>query len=160
MCINTKTACGVDTKPAKCKCTPVETDLACNHLIMLIKGGLDRLCYDLSLVCETVAKQTADITDLQEACAKPDDQFIDNNKSLNVKVLVKYITRRCKRIGCVVATGKNVVGWSLCNKEDGFDRRIALGMALSRANAKEGPIPYSIQSAVLEMHKRSERYFK
>ncbi len=66
---------------------------------------------------------------------REDDKFIavlDTN-SLGIPMAhVQKITG--KRIGVVVATGDGIVGWSLCNSKDEFDKEKGLSIALSRAH--------------------------
>lgn len=70
-------------------------------------------------------------------------------KDFNNKVLIQYIYdvkfgEQCdccfhrkhtsKKIGVVVAVGPGIIGWSLCHKDDVFNKDIALHIALTRAN--------------------------
>lgn len=90
------------------------------------------------------------------------------------KVLIKYVRKvepvmkGCLLIktikhapyGCVVATGNGQVGWSLCSKEDKFDKKMAVNIAVGRAGGSESQVPKSLQKEVDEMLKRSKAYFK
>lgn len=103
---------------------------------------------------------------------REDDKFIavlDTN-SLGIPMAhVQKITG--KRIGVVVATGDGILGWSLCNSKDEFDKEKGLSIALSRAHYAGSlsirgreelyqKVPFSMEKLFNKMLERSSRYFK
>ena len=53
---------------------------------------------------------------------------------MSTNMLRQYITdTHGKRIAMVVATGPNEIGWSLCHRNDQFDRKKGAVIAESRA---------------------------
>lgn len=62
----------------------------------------------------------------------------------NGKILVKFIRKGHGRlVGAVVASGKNQIGWSICNKVDRldgkFDKQKAISIALGRSLRVKNP---------------------
>lgn len=82
------------------------------------------------------------------------------------KILIEYYRNENGiRQGVVVSTGKNIVGWSLCNKKDKFEKERGIQIALARANkiSEGGTVkktPFTLQPLVDKMLKRSSKYFK
>lgn len=87
-------------------------------------------------------------------------------------MLVKYL-RNENRIpyGCVVAVGPGMVGYSVCNPKDKFNKELGRQIAIGRANhdltdylSIRNRVPHSLIPVVLdevvEMDKRSVKYFK
>jgi len=86
-----------------------------------------------------------------------------------MKALVKYVRgSKNSRVGVVVAIGRGQVGWSRCNNRlDTFDKQRGLVIAMGRAGAYCNvamtaleTIPSSMRDAVMDMHNRSQRYYK
>ena len=78
---------------------------------------------------------------------------------------------RGKKFGVVVALDKDILGWSLCNKKDKFDKEkgvaIALGraalaseMSLSERSNYYDQVPQSLVKVFEEMRERSKKYFQ
>lgn len=78
---------------------------------------------------------------------------------------------RGKKIGVVVAIGDGILGWSLCNSKDEFDKEKGLSIALSRAHYAGSlsirgreelyqKVPFSMEKLFSKMSERSSRYFK
>ena len=75
-------------------------------------------------------------------------------------------------IGVVVAIGPSIMGWSLCDKKDTFNKAKALELALLRADvvacipeeALEDfylhAVPFSLGDLLLRVNERSLKYFK
>ena len=75
------------------------------------------------------------------------------------KMLVKYVRNtNGHKVGVVVATAKNEIGWSLCNHKDQWDNETGIMIAVARA--KQVEIPSSVKTCVDDMEKRAIRYFK
>ena len=103
---------------------------------------------------------------------REDDKFIavlDTNPLGIPMTRVQKITG--KRIGVVVATGDGILGWSLCNSKDEFDKEKGLSIALSRAHYAGSlsirgreelyqKVPFSMEKLFNKMLERSSRYFK
>jgi len=77
---------------------------------------------------------------------------------------------RGKIFGVMVAIGPDVIGWSLCDPRDDFDRAkgitIALGRALTARNLSfrqrqlfYNKVPHSQRFLLEKMKRRSERFF-
>ena len=74
--------------------------------------------------------------------------------------------------GVVVAIGPSIMGWSLCNKLDKFDKSKALELAINRAklisyvdsfdleNLYTNEVPFTLSDLILKMNDRSIKYFK
>jgi hypothetical protein len=64
--------------------------------------------------------------------------------------------------GCIVAAGKNQVGWSLCHLSlDKFDKERAYQIALNRAvTGSVVPVPHSQREAYNKVVERATRYFR
>ena len=103
---------------------------------------------------------------------REDDKFIavlDTNPLGIPMARVQKITG--KRIGVVVATGDGILGWSLCNSKDEFDKEKGLSISLSRAHYAGSlsirgreelyqKVPFSMEKLFNKMLERSSRYFK
>lgn len=98
-----------------------------------------------------------------------------------MKTLVHYVKNdKGQRIGCVVAIGAELVGWSQCNKKDRsgskrFDKQKALSLAIKRAEKGSSifqrlsttgkmlifrtPNKF-MKSAIAKMEDRAKLYFK
>jgi len=77
------------------------------------------------------------------------------------KILMKYGRKYGRSYGVVVATNRDEIGWSLCQKRDYFDKEVGKEIALKRAREKsQEKVPYDIIKHVEEMRNRAERYFK
>lgn len=54
--------------------------------------------------------------------------------------LIEYVRdRKGRPFGCVAAVGKDKIGYSICHKEDQFDKKLGRKIAIERAK-KEEPI--------------------
>lgn len=80
-------------------------------------------------------------------------------------------TIKGKKRGIVVAIGNGIIGWSLCNSEDEFDKAKGLDLALKRAkiaaqlNYRERrsfyqKVPFSLKELFDTMDIRSQKYFQ
>lgn len=76
-----------------------------------------------------------------------------------------------KKFGVVVAIDKDILGWSLCNKRDRFNKEKGLAIALGRAalasemTASErfdfyNRVPDSLVDLFEEIRDRSEKYYQ
>lgn len=114
-------------------------------------------------------------------------------QSVEGKVLVEYVREEDKKTpilvltneglvnsvmiekgkvkGMVIAIGDGIIGWSLCNKKDTFNKEIAIDIAMKRALVAKGlslksrssfysRLPFSLNEAFNKMEERSEKYFK
>lgn len=77
-------------------------------------------------------------------------------------VLVKYVRDKHRNPrGVIVAVGNGMVGFSLANRKDKFDKELGKSIALNRAfQGFNVDIPRSIFEEFHHMMDRSERYFK
>ena len=98
-----------------------------------------------------------------------------------MKVLIKYVRkeskdfveepdgtlRKCrgKPVGVVAAVGKGRIGWSLCGKNDAWDKEVGRSMAIGRALAGDNNavnllnLPQTVSKDYFEMFERSQVYF-
>lgn len=96
------------------------------------------------------------------------------------KLLIEYYRDKNRNpIGVVVATNKDVVGWSLCHikaiyyhPSDKFDKKLGLNIAIQRADKASAmsesekveyytsKVPQSLQKLFLKIMTKSENYFK
>ena len=75
-------------------------------------------------------------------------------------MLVKYVrNKKKKKIGVLVATGRDQVGWSLCRKTEKFDSNKGIDIAMIRTKSDEKPAS-SISKEYDKMVERAERYYK
>ena len=77
--------------------------------------------------------------------------------------LVEYVRdkKTNQRIGVVVAVDSQCVGWSLCRKNDTFDKEFGLMVATGRAEyGSKVRIPTVIQDTYKKMVERSQAYFQ
>ena len=77
-------------------------------------------------------------------------------------MLVKYV-RDAKRkpVGVVVATGKYNVGWSLCSKEDKWNKKVGITMAVGRAILPKIDSPaQTVSKVVNEMKAKAVEFYK
>lgn len=76
-----------------------------------------------------------------------------------------------KKLGVVVAIAPGIIGWSLCKKQDKFNKEKAIHIALGRALVAENSftlerekfyknIPFSLRPLADDMKLRSEKYYK
>ena len=75
-------------------------------------------------------------------------------------------------IGVVVAIGSSIIGWSLCDKKDKFNKKVGLELALIRANLAAAidseylesfylnSVPFTLSDLVYKMNERSLKYFQ
>ena len=77
-------------------------------------------------------------------------------------MLVKYVRdEKRKPVGVVVATGKYKVGWSLCSKEDKWDKKVGMTMAVGRAVMPKTGFPaQSVRKTVDEMKAKAVEFYK
>jgi len=81
-------------------------------------------------------------------------------------MLVKFLkNKHGHRKGVVVSTGRGLVGFSLCQKGDVFNKDLAFKIAVGRSENPrsliyESSIPISIKDEVFSMIERSFRYYK
>ena len=96
----------------------------------------------------------------------------------NHKMILQYVrNRHNQKCGVVVAYKKQekvMIGYSLCNKKDRYDKLIGLNKAINRAQSidsfqiygneiydKDGlKIPFSVMNTVLKVIDRGRRYYK
>ena len=61
----------------------------------------------------------------------------------NEKFLLQYLRdKRGKRIGCIVALNKGILGWSKCSRSDNFNRHAGVELAKLRARITDQIILY------------------
>lgn len=86
--------------------------------------------------------------------------------TMNIPIYQFVHNRKGQIVGCVAATGRGKVGWSLCNtsKGDVFNKQTALEIAAGRANTGKyhyTNAPHSVRKLVQYFElDRSLRYFK
>lgn len=83
-------------------------------------------------------------------------------KEIN-KVLIQYKRRKNGHpMGVVVAIDANKIGWSMCHKDDKWDREKALHIATSRAISSTSltKVPHTMRELVNKMTEKSKIYFK
>lgn len=92
---------------------------------------------------------------------KNEKYLVQYARELKIKAInpIKYEVIKGKIYGVVVAT-KDGVGWSLCNKEDVFDKKIGTAIALKRIGKTNDPIPRKMQDFINLMEERRKKYFK
>lgn len=114
------------------------------------------------------------LIDYQLQCSMIIDHYIKDNK-----MIWQYVRdRKNRKVGVVVAyrTDNNIMlGWSLCNKKDKFDKIIALNKASQRARQigdfqkvgdriwsynMEDNVPRSITNTFINLSQRAKRYYK
>ena len=88
------------------------------------------------------------------------------------KVLIQYKRKSRRRpYGVVVAIDANVIGWSICHKNDTFTKEDALELAIKRAQDAQllstedreelyKKFPMSLLTVFEKMKERAEHYFK
>lgn len=91
-------------------------------------------------------------------------------KLIDYKPLIQYIRDVNKKpIGVVVAVDRNKIGWSLCHKDDKWDREKALKIAIGRAWSIDCSdtlvkIPYrhfdNVSHIITKMLNRASIYYK
>lgn len=103
---------------------------------------------------------------------REDDKFIAVLDTNSLGIPMAHVQKIAgKRIGVVVATGDGILGWSLCNSKDEFDKEKGLNIALSRAHYAGSlsirgreelyqKVPFSMEKLFNKMLERSSRYFK
>lgn len=63
--------------------------------------------------------------------------------------------------GVVLALDRYLIGWSLCNKLDTFDKDLAIKIAYGRAvTGFNTPIPHRIKPLYTKISKRALKYYK
>lgn len=63
--------------------------------------------------------------------------------------------------GVVLALDKNLIGWSICNKLDRFDKEFGIGIAYRRAIVgSKVKMPAMIRPTYDKVVKRAEKYYK
>ncbi len=92
-----------------------------------------------------------------------------------MNTLVQYVrNRKNQKIGVVVATDKERLGWSLCCKTDRFDKERGLQIAIGRATKFEmkhldsmyqyehykTAVPDSVRPTIIKVLKRAKVYYK
>lgn len=92
---------------------------------------------------------------------KSEKYLVQYARDVKIKVInpIKYERVKGKIYGVVVAT-KDGVGWSLCNKQDVFDKKIGTAIALERIGKNTSYIPKKMRYFVDIMEKRRKKYFK
>ena len=86
-------------------------------------------------------------------------------------ILIEYKKHSENKIGVMVAIDSDTIGWSLCKKEDIFDKKVGLNIAIGRAmyvsdlskeekNIYYQNIPSSLKELFKKMTYRSHSYFK
>lgn len=82
-------------------------------------------------------------------------------------IKVKYVRNRMEHpIGVVVAVDSNKIGWSMCHKEDRWNKQLGRTIAINRAweglsledNLKKAPA--CMQEEIKAMYVRAEKYFR
>lgn len=89
-------------------------------------------------------------------------------QELPKNAILKYYREKDQIRGVVLALDHTVLGWSLCNKRDKFDKELAIKIAYERAKSiqKEdygvvyNKIPRTIQPLFNEIYERSKKYYK
>lgn len=94
-----------------------------------------------------------------------EDRYRELVKARKNPHLVAYLYQDGQRVGVVVATGPNNIGWSVCCPRDEFGRWFGQYKALKRAEAMaELPTrpgrPELVADAVARMEERAAKYFK
>ena len=76
--------------------------------------------------------------------------------------LIKYVRDKNRNPrGVIVAVGRGMVGFSLTNKKDRFNKNLGISIAINRAyQGFNVDIPKSIFEDFHNMIDRSQRYFK
>lgn len=78
--------------------------------------------------------------------------------------LIKYVKRRGKPVGCLVATlneqDQIQIAFSLCRKTDKYDKELGRKIALERLSKQQHFLPISLTSDMLDFASRCKRYFK
>lgn len=81
-----------------------------------------------------------------------------------IQYLRKHRKGRNEKVGVLVAESKDggfVVGWSLTNRKDSFNKEHGMRIAIGRIDELSATkIPQSIRVSTLEFAKRCTRYFK
>ena len=82
-------------------------------------------------------------------------------------MLIQYVHRRGKPVGCLVAVkrddGDIVIEYSLCRKTDKYDKTLGRNIAIARAmKLKDGQrtLPRSLRVEMQNFIARCERYYK
>ena len=81
-------------------------------------------------------------------------------------MLIEYVkNRKGRRIGVVVATAKEEIGYSLANEKAGdkFNSELGLAIAVGRAKlgtTRFGDLPHTVATTYENMLDRAERYYK
>jgi len=91
---------------------------------------------------------------------------------VNGKVLIEYKRKSRRRpTATMVAIGPGIIGWSICDNRDTFNKKIGLRIALERANKAYEmdldefedylkAIPSTLQSLAAKIIDRSFLYYK
>ena len=103
---------------------------------------------------------------------REDDKFIAVLDTNSLGIPMAYVQKITgKRIGVVVAIGDGVLGWSLCNSKDEFNKEKGVSIALHRAHYAGSlsirgreeiyqKVPDSLIELFEKVSERSSRYFK
>jgi hypothetical protein len=97
------------------------------------------------------------------------DKVIPYLQKTPLGVIPSYYIRKGDIYGMVVAIGPGIIGWSLCDKKDTFNKELGLDLALRRAriasnlsfrgrNSLYSKVPFTLNEIFLNMEVRSEKY--
>ena len=82
-------------------------------------------------------------------------------KNLPSNSFFEYYREEDQIRGVVLALDKNLIGWSLCNKLDTFDKDLAIKIAYGRAiTGSNIPIPHRIRPLYIKISERALKYYK
>lgn len=79
-------------------------------------------------------------------------------------MLINYVRdKKGRPFGVVVATGRNLIGWSKCNKSDKWNRELGLKIAANRSSScvpsDVVDVPKDMVTHYMSMVTRSRKYF-
>lgn len=76
-----------------------------------------------------------------------------------MKEIIRYYREDGKPRGCLVAIGKDKIGWSLCHRNDGFTKELARKIAKGRAvKGTKQVLPWELADLYLLMVTISKDY--
>ena len=79
------------------------------------------------------------------------------------EMLIKYVRKNGAKshpVGVVVALSATQIGWSLCHKDDKWDKDMAKYIAINRARGhRPKNVPQTVKNAMDAMKLRAEKYF-
>ena len=73
--------------------------------------------------------------------------------------IIRYYREEGKPRGCLIAVGKNKIGWSLCHKNDVFNKEMARKIARGRAmKGTKSRLPWELVELLIVVNITSENY--